>query len=65
MALDLRKEGIKVVLLHPGWVRTEMGGPDALISVEQSVFGMIGVVGGLTSKMSGSFLNYQGESIPW
>ena len=60
IALDLRKDGIKVILLHSGLARTEMGRPDALIRVEQSVSRMINVVGGLTSEMSGSFLNYTG-----
>ena len=42
-----------------------MGGPDALISVEQSISGMIDVIGKLIPEMNGSFLNYQGESLPW
>jgi len=65
MAHDLKNEGVKVVLLHPGWVQTDMGGPNAEITVEQSVAGMITHIERLRIDESGSFLNYRGEKLPW
>ena len=65
MAQDLKNEGVKVVLLHPGWVQTDMGGPNAEITVEQSVAGMITLIERLGIDESGSFLNYRGEKLPW
>ncbi len=65
LALDLKSAGIAVVLLHPGWVRTDMGGPGALISVEQSVSGMREVIDGLVLSDSGKFFAYDGKPVPW
>lgn len=65
LAVDLRSSGIIAVTLHPGWVRTRMGGDGAPLSVEQSAAGLRKVLGGLTLKDSGTFLNHDGEVIPW
>ena len=65
MALDLKGIGVKVILLHPGWVRTDMGGPNAEITVEQSVAGMVTLIDRLGIDESGSFFNYRGEMLPW
>lgn len=65
LAIDLKPRGIISVLLHPGWVKTEMGGPDALISTEQSVTGMRRVLRGMTLADSGKFFAYDGQTIPW
>lgn len=64
-ARDLEDQGIKVVALHPGWVRTEMGGPNALIDVQESVRGLRRVLAGLDREQSGRFLDYKGEIVPW
>lgn len=64
-ARDLGEHGIKVVALHPGWVRTDMGGQHALIDVETSVTGLRHVMAGLTAAQSGSFIDYKGEIVPW
>lgn len=56
---------IKTVALHPGWVRTDMGGPNGLIEVEESVSGLIQVIDQLDFVNSGRFLDYQGKTIPW
>lgn len=61
----LRSRGIGCVLFHPGWVRTDMGGPSASIDVATGVRGMTGVIEGLTPRDSGRFLNYDGTEIPW
>lgn len=53
------------VSFHPGWVRTDMGGQGADLSVEQSVAGMRAVLAGLTAKDNGRFLNYDGGAIDW
>lgn len=53
------------VVIHPGWVKTDMGGPNATLSVEQSVAGMIKVMDGLTLKDSGKFLDWEGRQLPW
>ncbi len=65
MAIDLAPEGFKVAILHPGWVRTAMGGPNALIEPAESVAGMRRVIAGLTPEQSGLFLNHDGKVIPW
>lgn len=53
------------VSFHPGWVRTDMGGSNADISVEESVAGMRRVIDGLTPQDNGRFLNHDGSEIPW
>lgn len=65
LAIDLKPRGITSVLLHPGWVKTDMGGQDALITAEQSVSGMRNILNRLTVADSGKFLAYDGQSIPW
>lgn len=65
LAIDLEGEGISVAILHPGWVRTDMGGPDALIDAQQSVAGMRGVIESLDLASTGRFRNYDGTEIPW
>ena len=65
LAVDLKSRGITVVTLHPGWVRTDMGGPNADISVEQSVDGQQKIFAGLSPEQSGGFFNYDGRPIAW
>ncbi|WP_426416321.1 SDR family oxidoreductase [Aestuariirhabdus sp. LZHN29] len=65
LAEDLRGEGIKVLLMHPGWVKTDMGGPNALIDAATSVRSMRQVIAATTLTESGSYLNYDGDPIPW
>ncbi len=65
LAVDLATAGIIAVVLHPGWVRTDMGGKLARISVDKSVKGMLKVVDGLDQDDSGRFLAWDGEEIPW
>ena len=65
LAVDLRARGILVVALHPGWVKTDMGGPNALIPVDVSVTGLRRVIAGLTPADSGRFLAFDGRNVPW
>lgn len=65
LAIDLRGDGFLAAVLHPGWVLTDMGGPNALIDTATSVSGMLQVIDGLDAERSGSFLNYDGSLIPW
>ena len=53
------------VALHPGWVRTDMGGAGADLTPEQSVAGMLKVLEGLTPDQHGSFINVDGSPIDW
>ena len=53
------------VSLHPGWVRTDMGGAGADIDVETSVAGMRKVIAGLSARDNGAFFNYDGKAIAW
>jgi hypothetical protein len=53
------------VALHPGWVKTDMGGPNAEISVAQSVAAMRAVLDGLGTADSGRFIDVDGSTIPW
>lgn len=65
LAVDLSQHGINVVLLHPGWVQTDMGGPNGLIDSETSVQGMRNVIDAMDSNRSGRFFAYDGAEIPW
>lgn len=62
---DLKPEGFTVIAMHPGWVQTEMGGPNALISTEESVTGLTKVIAQLSIDNSGQFLNFDGTELPW
>lgn len=65
LAIDLAGEGFSAAVLHPGWVLTDMGGPNALIDTKTSVTGMLKVVDDLDPQTSGSFFNYDGSIIAW
>lgn len=65
LSIDLKDRGIGVLILHPGWVRTDMGGPQAPTSPEESVAGMRGVMDRFTPAASGRFINFRGEELPW
>ena len=64
-SVELAGDGITVGLIHPGWVRTDMGGSGADISVEDSAAGIIAVIAKLTLAETGSFKKWNGESHPW
>lgn len=69
LAHELRPEGFCCVMVHPGWVKTDMGGPQAPLSPAQSAANMIALLGSLTppmsTEMSGRFLNHDGAPMPW
>lgn len=66
MAIDLAKShGIAATALHPGWVRTDLGGPQADIDSETSVAGMLKVIDALTLETAGRFWVYDGSELPW
>ncbi len=64
-AIDLRPRGIKVALLHPGWVQTDMGGPNAEYTVEQSATALRNNLASMTGADNGRFIDIDGSTIPW
>lgn len=64
-AHDLARKGISVVALHPGWVRTDMGGPNGELSVEESVTALKRNLANVTIADSGRLLDIDGSTIPW
>jgi NAD(P)-dependent dehydrogenase (short-subunit alcohol dehydrogenase family) len=65
LAVDLAKEDFIVLPLHPGWVKTDMGGPNAMIDTTISVTGLLQRIQKTTTADSGKFLNYDGKVIAW
>ena len=65
VANDLRPRGVTVVALHPGWVRTRMGGISAPVFVEECAAGQQRLLDALTRAESGRFFNYDGKELPW
>lgn len=65
IALELEPRGVGVLLLHPGWVRTRMGGPDAPYAADESVRGMRRLAERFRLADSGCFFRYDGSEIPW
>ena len=65
LAAELAPRGVAVGAYHPGWVRTDMGGSGADISVEESASGLLARFDALTVATTGAFEDYAGESIPF
>jgi NAD(P)-dependent dehydrogenase (short-subunit alcohol dehydrogenase family) len=65
LSIDLVGKGMICVVLHPGWVQTDMGGSAATLTIEQSVPAMVQVIDGLTPADNGRFINYDGTELPW
>jgi NAD(P)-dependent dehydrogenase (short-subunit alcohol dehydrogenase family) len=65
LAKELEARGISVVLLDPGWVKTDMGGPHAPLTPQESIEGMRKVLAGNPMEISGKFLGHDGAPRPW
>jgi NAD(P)-dependent dehydrogenase (short-subunit alcohol dehydrogenase family) len=65
LSIDVKVQGIKVIALHPGWVRTDMGGPNGSIDTQTSVNGIRHVLEHISPADSGRFINYDGTAIAW
>lgn len=65
LAQELQPRGIGVLLLHPGWVRTRMGGNNAPLSAGESVHHMLSLVDRFDPSMSGEVFRYDGTPLPW
>ena len=64
-AIDLAPRGITCVVVHPGWVRTDMGGAGGKLAPAESVKSLRALIAGLTPADSGKFFNVDGEELPW
>lgn len=65
LSKDTAGKGLISVVLHPGWVQTDMGGKAATLTIEQSVPAMVKVIDGLKPADNGRLINYDGSAIPW
>ena len=63
--VELGPEGFTSVVMHPGWVQTDMGGPNAPLTPDESIASMLEVIDRLGPDDNGRFLNYDGTTIPW
>jgi NAD(P)-dependent dehydrogenase (short-subunit alcohol dehydrogenase family) len=65
LAADLKRQNITVLLLHPGWVATDMGGQGAPLQPPESITGLRQVIAKATITETGAYLDYQGKQLPW
>jgi len=65
LAIDMKDQSVGVLIFHPGWVRTDMGGPNGLINADESVAGMRALIKNFSLDQSGSFVKYDGTPMPW
>ena len=65
LSIDWKADGISVLMLHPGWVRTDMGGSNAKLDIDTSVRKMLDVINSLDMSKTGAFLNYEGKKLEW
>ena len=65
IAIELQAKNIAVLILHPGWVKTDMGGSNAPMDIPQSVSQMRETIARFTLAQTGEFLRYDGKELPW
>jgi NAD(P)-dependent dehydrogenase (short-subunit alcohol dehydrogenase family) len=65
LAHELGKDGIVAVVLHPGWVKTDMGGPRAPLETADAIAAMVRTIDGLGPEHNGAFLDRNGGPLPW
>lgn len=65
LSIDLKPYGICTITLHPGWVQTDMGGPNGLINTQTSVSGLRSQIDALHISNTGKFVAYDGKAIGW
>lgn len=62
---DLREKGIVALAIHPGWIKTDMGGPNAPQEIEEPISMIINLIEGSDISQSGKFLDWKGNELPW
>lgn len=65
LSVDLKNDGIVSVALHPGWIKTDLGGPKAPLEVEPSCDTMIETILKIDKSHNGGFLQFDGKVLPW
>ncbi|MBT3658017.1 MAG: SDR family oxidoreductase [Euryarchaeota archaeon] len=65
MKNELDANGISLLIMHPGWVETDMGGPNAPLSTEESVSGIMQRIEEQDMSMSGRYVEFDGSPIEW
>lgn len=65
LANELAQDGFTCIVMNPGWVRTDMGGPAAPTSVQRSASGIRSVIGKITTADNGTFWNFEGGKEAW
>jgi NAD(P)-dependent dehydrogenase (short-subunit alcohol dehydrogenase family) len=65
LSIDLAARGISAISLHPGWVRTDMGGANAEIGTDECASGLKAILQSAGPAQSGQFIEFNGDPIPW
>ncbi|XP_046391054.1 C-factor [Ischnura elegans] len=65
LSLEVKDDGIIALSLHPGWVKTDMGGPKAPLTVQESVSKILQTLSSLEARHNGQFIQFDGQELPW
>ena len=65
LAAELEPHGFICIAMSPGWVKTDLGGPNARLTPDESIDAMVKVFEGLSTEHSGSFFSHSGDLVPW
>jgi NAD(P)-dependent dehydrogenase (short-subunit alcohol dehydrogenase family) len=65
ISVELAAQGFTSIVMHPGWVKTDMGGAGATLAIPESIAGMLAVIERLSVDQTGKFYSFNGEELPW